>query len=135
MTSKAIVYSSKLGKTRKTAKYVAQELKADSFDLKKQTVINLSEYDHVIFATGIRAGKPYRSLVDFLANNKDQISKKKTSLFVCCKFDAEKGEAQIKKVSEELGIDDAFFFAGRGEKNEQGIESEVDDFIREMSRR
>ncbi len=135
MTSKAIVFSSQLGKTRKTAKYIAKELNADVFDLKKQTIINLGEYDHVIFGTGIHAGKPYRQLVDFLENNKDQLSGKKESLFVCCKFDAEKGEEQIKKVSEELGVKDAFFFAGKGEKNEEGFETGVDDFINEMSRR
>lgn len=135
MTKVAIVYASKLGKTRKTAKHIANELKADSFDLKKQTVINLSEYEHIIFGTGIRAGKPYRSLIEFLNNNKDQLKGKKESLFLCCKFDAEKGDEQLRKVSDELGIKDAFYFTNRGEKNEEGVESGVDEFIREMSRR
>ncbi|MDR1954786.1 MAG: hypothetical protein LBP82_02390 [Candidatus Methanoplasma sp.] len=135
MTNKAIGYTSMLGKTRKIANYVAKQLNADSFDLKKQTVINLSEYTHVIFATGIHAGKPYRVLVEFLENNKGQLAGKKKSLFVSCSKDGEKGEAQIKKISGELGISDAFFFPGKGEKNEDGITSAVNDFIKEMSRR
>lgn len=135
MTKVAIVYASKLGKTRKTAKYIADELKADSFDLKKQTNINLSEYEHIIFGTGIRAGKPYRSVVEFIQNNTDQLNGKKKSLFLCCKFDGDKGEEQLKKVSDEFGINDAFFFAGRGEKDDEGISVEVNDFIKEMSRR
>jgi menaquinone-dependent protoporphyrinogen oxidase len=105
------------------------------FDLKKQTIINLSEYNHVIFGTGIHAGKPYGSLVEFLEKNKDQLKGKKKSLFISCKFDGEKGCAQMNKVSEQLGISDAFFFPGKGEKNEDGVVSSLDDFIREMSRR
>ncbi|MDR2698707.1 MAG: flavodoxin domain-containing protein [Candidatus Methanoplasma sp.] len=135
MTNKAIVYSSTLGKTRKIAKYVAKELKADSFDLKKQTVINLSEYTHIIFGTGIHGGKPYGAIVRFLNENKDQLTGKKITLFVSCKFDGEKGEAQIKKVSGELGISNAFFFPGKGEKNNEGMSASVDAFIKEMSRK
>jgi len=135
MTSKAIVYSSTTGKTRKIADYIAKELKADIFDLKKQTVIDLSEYSHVIFGTGIHAGKPYRAVVDFLRKNQDQLSKKKTSLFIACMYDDKKGEDQTKKVSEALGITDAFFFAGRGDKNEAGLNASVDVFIGEMSKR
>jgi len=134
MTSKAIVFSSSLGKTRKVAKYVAQGLNADVFDLKKQTVINLSEYNHVIFGTGIHAGKPYGPIVDFLEKNKDQLKGKKKSLFISCMIDAEKGEAQMKKVSEQLGISDAFFFPGK-EKNDEGLDASLDDFIQEMKKR
>ena len=135
MTDKAIVYSSSLGKTRKIAKYVAKELNADVFDLKKQTVINLSEYNHIIVGTGIHAGKPYGAAVSFLDNNKDQLTKKKTTLFLSCMLNDEKGEAQLKKVSETLGIHDAFFFHGKGERNEEGMEKSIDDFIAEMKRR
>ncbi|MCL2295495.1 MAG: flavodoxin domain-containing protein [Methanomassiliicoccaceae archaeon] len=135
MTKKAVVFSSGLGKTRKIATYVAKGLKADVFDLKKQTVINLSEYSHIIFGTGIHAGKPYGALVKFLENNKSQLSGKKTSLFLSCKLNDEKGEAQLKKVSGELGISDGFFFHGKGEKNDEGMEKSVDDFIKEMQRR
>ncbi|MCL1811446.1 MAG: flavodoxin domain-containing protein [Methanomassiliicoccaceae archaeon] len=135
MTNKAIVYSSTLGKTRKIAKHIAKELGADSFDLKKQTIINLSEYNHVIFGTGIHAGKPYRALVDFLNNNKEQLSGKKRSLFISCKLDAERGEEQLTKVSKELGINDAFFFPSKSEKDENGIDVSLGSFIKEMSKR
>lgn len=135
MTNKAIVYSSGLGKTRKIADYVAKGLKADVFDLKKQTTINLSEYNHIIFGTGIHGGKPYGPLVKFLADNKGQLAGKKKTLFLSCMHTDEKGEAQLKKVSGELGIDDAFFFPGKGEKNEEGMDKAVDRFIDEMRKR
>jgi menaquinone-dependent protoporphyrinogen oxidase len=135
MVKKAVVFASGLGKTKKIANYIAAGLKADIFDLKKQTVIDLSEYEHVIFGTGIHAGRPYGPLVKFLDKNKDQLSKKKRSLFISCMYDEEKGDAQLKKVSAGLGINDAFYFAGKGEKNAEGIETAVDKFIKEMSKR
>ena len=134
MTDKAVIFASKLGRTRKTAKYIAKELGADIFDLKKQTVIDLSEYKYLILGTGIRAGKPFGSLVDFLEKNQSQLKEKRMSLFLCCKFDEEKGKVQCEKVSEVLGITDATFFSS-GEKNEEGISTAVDDYIKLISRR
>ncbi|MCL2032516.1 MAG: flavodoxin domain-containing protein [Methanomassiliicoccaceae archaeon] len=135
MTNKAVVYSSKLGKTKKIAAYIAKELNADLFDLKKQTAINLSEYNHIIFGTGIHAGKPYRPLVEFLEKNKEQFTGKKRSLFLSCMYGDKKGEEQLKRVSAQLGISDASFFVGKDEKNEEGFGASVDAFIKEMSRR
>lgn len=126
----AIIFSSGVtGKTKKTGKYIAKALDADLFDLKKQTTIDLTAYNKLIFGTGIHAGKPYKALVSFLENNKDEIAKKKTSLFICCLFDEEKGQKQCDGVSETLGISDAVFFSGKTEKNEEGFETIVDDFI------
>jgi len=135
MTNKAVVYSSKLGKTGKIATYIAKGLNADIFDLKKQTIIDLSKYDHIIFGTGIHAGRPYRKVVEFIETNRDQLSKKKVSLFLSCMYDGEKGVKQLDRVSEELKIKDASFFHGKGEKNEAGMESSVDTFIKEMLKR
>jgi len=135
MTKKAIIYSSKLGKTRKISEYIAKELNADLFDLKKQTVIDMSKYDHIIFGTGIHAGKPYKPLVEFLAKNEEQLLKKKTTLFLSCMYDDMKGTKQLEKVSGELKIRDAFFFHGKTEKSEEGIEKSVDEFINEMLKR
>jgi menaquinone-dependent protoporphyrinogen oxidase len=135
MTNKAVVYTSALGKTRKIAEYVAKKLNADCFDLKKQSAIALSEYDHIIFGTGIHGGRPYHALVKFLDNNQVQMSGKKRSLFISCVYNAEKGEEQMKRVSEELGIPDAFFFNGKHERNSEDMEISVDSFIGEMSKR
>ena len=135
MASKAVLYVSSLGKTRKIANYIAKGLNADVFDLKKQRSVDISKYDHIIFGTGIHAGRPYGALVDFLTENKDRMSGKKTSLFLSCMYDGEKGETQLKNVSSELGINDAFFFHGKGEKNGEKMERSVDIFIEEMRKR
>ncbi|MDR3205947.1 MAG: flavodoxin domain-containing protein [Candidatus Methanoplasma sp.] len=132
MVSKAVIYASTFGKTRKTAKYVAGQLGADAFDLKKQTLINMSEYDHIVFGTGIHAGKPYKRLTDFIEANRGELSRKRTSLFLCCRFNDEKGAAQCRKVADALGISDAAFFSGRGDENPDGFEVALDDYIRRL---
>ncbi len=128
----AVIYASKLGKTRKVGNYIAKSINADMFDLKKQTMINMSAYNRIIFGTGIHAGKPYKSLVTFLEVNKAELAKKKTSLFICCMYNDEKGQAQCERVSGELGIAEAVFFDGKSEKNEEGFEIAVDDFIAKL---
>ena len=133
--AKAVIYTSRLGKTRKIAKYIAKELHADEFDLKKQSVIDLSKYDHIVLGTGICAGKPYGALVSFLNENRNQLINKKESLFISCMYDDMKGVNQLERVSSELKIRDAFFFHGKGEKNDAGMEVSVDEFIKEMLKR
>jgi len=135
MIDKAVVYASSLGKTRKTATYIAKSLKAEAFDLKKQTVIDLSEYKQIIFGTGIHAGRPYGPLVKFLEENKKQLAGKKVSLFICCKLSDENGKKQAEKISSQLDIPDVYFFPGGGEKNDEGFVKVVDEFIVRMSKR
>ena len=135
MTEKAVVYASKLGKTRKTGDFIALELKADKFNLKKQMAIDLSEYSHIIFGTGIMAGKPYKVLAEFINNNKNQLKGKKLTLFICCKHDEEKGKAQCEEVSKMLEIPHAVFFTGKIETTDEGFNTDVDEFIREMKKK
>ncbi|MDR3282859.1 MAG: flavodoxin domain-containing protein [Candidatus Methanoplasma sp.] len=127
--SKAVIYASTFGKTRKTAKYLADQLGADTFDLKKQMLINMAEYDHIVLGSGIHAGKPYKRLVEFIGNNKGELSKKRVSLFLCCKFNDEKGAAQCRNIADEFGISDATFFSGRGDKNPDGFEVALDEYV------
>ena len=71
---------------------------ADSFDLKNQTVIDLSKYDRVIFGTGIHAGKPYKPLLTFLDANRETIDGKEKVLFISCMYKDDKGANQAAKV-------------------------------------
>jgi Flavodoxin len=135
MIDKAVVYASSLGKTRKTAIYIAKSLKAEAFDLKKQTVIDLSEYKQIIFGTGIHAGRPYGPLVKFLEENKKQLVGKKVSLFICCRLGDENGKTQAEKVSAKLDIPDVYFFSGSSEKNDEGFVKAIDEFVVRMSKR
>lgn len=131
MGSTAIIYATGMTKhTKGVAVYMARQLKADIFNLKQITKINVTEYDTVIFGTGIHAGKPYKPLVDFLEANRDALKGKRLYLFLDCKYNGEKGDAQCDRVAQELGIKDAVYFNAKGcEMNEAGVPVAVDEFI------
>lgn len=133
MVDTAVIYSSTLGKTRKTGDYIALGLGADKFDLKKQSVINLSEYKRIIFGTYIHSGKPSKALIEFMETNKNQLTNKKLFLYICCRNEGEKGAEQCQNVSKSFDIADAVFFPGKGEKNEEGFTEDVDAYIERLS--
>ena len=81
----AVIYATGMTKnTKKAAEYIAKKLGADIFNLKEITIINVSEYDTIVFGTGIHAGKPYKPLVDYLEKNRDSLAQKNLSLFIEC---------------------------------------------------
>lgn len=126
----AIIYSSGIGgNTGDVSRHVADSLKADIFDLKKQTIINMSGYRRIIFGTGLQMGKPPGALTRFLEANREGLAGKKVSLFINCSCDEAKGAKQCEEVSRLLGIDDVVFFSSKSEKNEQGFDVKVDGFI------
>lgn len=125
----AVIYISKTGKTKKVAEYIASNLGADIFDLKKQTVIDLKGYKKIVFGTGIRFGSPYDAIMKFQEANKAELAKKKVSLFICCLFNEEKGEGQCRTVSESLGISNAMYLDSKKPKNEAGFDATIDEFI------
>lgn len=127
----AIIYATGFTKhTKEVADYMARELKADIFNLKQITKINMTDYDTVLFGTGVHAGKPYKPLVEFLEANRDNLAGKRTYLFIECMYNEEKGDAQCAKIAEQLGISDAVYFNTKGcEMNEAGFPVAVDEFI------
>lgn len=132
MVATAVVFASKMGKTKKTGEYIAKKLDADSIDLKKQPDAGISSYDRIIIGTGIHAGKPYKSVVSFIEKNRSELSGKTVSLYICCMYDEEKGQTQCEKVAKDLGVADAVFFAGKDKSREEGLSADVDAFIDRM---
>ncbi len=127
----AVIYATGLTKnTKKVAEYIAKKIGADIFNLKEITLINLTEYDTVIFGTGIHAGKPYKQVVEFIDKNKDALMQKKQYLFIECMYNGEKGDAQRDAIAQELGIKNAVYFNKKdNEMNEAGFPKAVDEFI------
>ncbi len=120
--------------TKQVAEYIARKTGSDIFNLKEITLINMDEYDSVIFGTGIHAGKPYKPLVEFLDKNKDNLNGKKLHLFIECMFNGEKGDKQRDAVAEMLGIHDAVYFNKKAdEMNDAGLPAAVDEFIARLS--
>lgn len=130
MTDTAIIYASDLGKhVEKTAKYLAGRLNADTFDIKKQTKINMEEYSNIIFGSFVHFGKPSSKIVAFSNENKEELAEKNVSLFICCLLKDEKGAKQCEKAASLIGVSDATFFPDSGDKNDTGVNSDVDAFI------
>ncbi len=130
----AVIYATGMTKnTKKAAEYIAKKLGADIFNLKEITIINVSEYDTIVFGTGIHAGKPYKPLVDYLEKNRDSLAQKKLSLFIECMYNGEKGDKQCEAVAQQLGIQRAVYFNKKAdEMNEAGFPKAIDDFIAEL---
>ena len=135
MGKSAVIYATGMTKnTKQVAEYIARKTGSDIFNLKEITLINMDEYDSVIFGTGIHAGKPYKPLVEFLDKNKDNLNGKKLHLFIECMFNGEKGDKQRDAVAEMLGIHDAVYFNKKAdEMNDAGLPAAVDEFIARLS--
>ena len=130
----AVIYATGMTKnTKKAAEYIAKKLGADIFNLKEITIINVSEYDTIVFGTGIHAGKPYKPLVDYLEKNRVSLAQKNLSLFIECMYNGEKGDKQCEAVAQQLGIQKAVYFNKKAdEMNEAGFPKAIDDFIAEL---
>ncbi|MGE0015327.1 MAG: flavodoxin domain-containing protein [Candidatus Methanomethylophilaceae archaeon] len=129
MTETVVIFASKLGSTRKTAHYIAKELGADIFDLRDQSIIDLSRFGRVIFGSGVYGGKPNKLVTSFVQHNKGQLEGRKVGLFLCCAFRDEEAVAQCEKVSKEMGIEDAVFFSGIRKQLRKGVMPGVDEYI------
>lgn len=135
MGKSAVIYATGMTKnTKKVAEYIAKKTDSDIFNLKEITLINMDDYDSIIFGTGIHAGKPYKPLVEFLEKNKDNLNGKKLHLFIECMYNGEKGDKQRDAVAEMLGIHNAVYFNKKAEEmNDAGLPAAVDDYIAGLS--
>ena len=131
MVKTAILYASGMTKnTKRLAEYIAKRVDGDLFDLKEMTLIDVSNYETVVFGTGIHAGKPYKQVLGYVKANKKSLEGKDVKLFISCMYNDEKGKQQCAKVSKEFGIPDAVFFNKKEkEMNEDGFPASVDAFI------
>lgn len=84
-----IAFTSKFGATQETAQQIAQTLRSkytlevDLADLQQNSHPNLSEYNSIVVASGIRMGKWYKEALQFLKSN---FEGKKVALFVSAMY-------------------------------------------------
>lgn len=132
MSDTVVIFISKFGCTKNVAQYIAEKIDADIFDLRTQSVIDLSRFKRVLIGTGIYAGKPNKAAVEFVERNKGQLDGRRVGLFICCSKDGESGVEQSKNVSAMLGIENVVFFANQRKKIKNRESSEVDEYIEEL---
>ncbi len=132
MTDTAIIYSSFMGKTRKIAKYIADRLNADIFDLKVQSNIDISGYSRIILGTGVHAGRPYARVTKFIEDNRSELNDKEVVLFISCLYDGDKAANQCSEITMEYQLSNSVYFSTRSQKNDAGLSKDVDVFIERM---
>lgn len=113
MPNALIAYTTKSDATAETAAEIAkimreQEIEVDLNNLKTHSNPDLSQYDAVIVASGIMAGRWYKESLTFLQNNKDSLQGKKLGAFVSsgdASGNSDKATTDyIDKVASETGI-------------------------------
>ena len=134
MTETVVIFASKFGCTKNAAQYIADRLDADIFNLKIQSVIDLSRFKRVLIGTGIYAGKPSKVVVEFVEQNKGQLDGRKVGLFMCCSKDDESGDEQCKNVSAMLGIENAVFFANQRKKIKDRDSPKLNEYIEKLEK-
>ena len=84
-----IFYSSKGGCSKECSEILARnmgEKDVTLVDLSSHTVPDISSFDLVVLGGGVRFGKFYKPMVDFLGKHSAEIEKKPHVLFLCCGF-------------------------------------------------
>jgi len=102
----AVIYASKTGSTKKAAEYIAAKINGTAINVKEK--IDLTKYDRIIIGSGVYGGKPAKAISEFVQTNKSQLTT--ASLFLCCMFNDDKGDKQLEKIANELGMADAIYF-------------------------
>lgn len=132
MSDTAIIYTSFTGKTRKIAKYIAENLGADQFDLKLQSNVDISSYSRIILGTGVHAGRPYSRLTKFIEDYRTELNDKEIVLYISCAYGGERAENQCSDIAKDYQLSNSVYFTNRGEKNAAGLSKDVDVFIERM---
>ncbi len=78
-----IVYSTKSGASREYAEFISNKLNECSlFDLSKE-VPDIESFEVVILGSGVRMGKIYKPMKNFLEKNQKALLTKKTAFYLC----------------------------------------------------
>jgi len=127
----AVVFTSKLGTTRRTAEHIAGALDADLIDLKKDDR-SLADYDTIVLGSGIYFGKMPKSIRKFVDERRQELNGKRVALFICCMFSGEEAEKQLAAASEFIGpLVSAAYISGKKKKEDVDTDA-VDAFIRSL---
>jgi len=121
----AVVFTSKLGATRRTAEHIANALGADLMDLKKG-IGSLAGYDTIILGSGIYFGKMPKGIRKFIDSRREELNEKRLALFVCCMFSGEEAEKQLAAASELIGpLVSAAYISGKDKKKDPEIDADA----------
>lgn len=123
----AAIFTSKLGNTRAVAEYIAGRTGMDVFDLKKGAP-DISPYERIVLGCGVYAGKLAGRMRKFIEAT--SFEGKDVQLFVCCKYNDEKGEKQLADLTKDMPfLSFKVFFS---EKQKGDVTPEVQEFAKSL---
>ena len=92
------IYASSRGNTKAVAEYIASKTGGKAVDVANAASEDLSSYDTIVIGGRVWAGSVPKELVEYVKNNKEVISQKKSAFYVCCMYNDEKGQKQCDKL-------------------------------------
>lgn len=99
-----IAYGTKYGCAEKCARKLAKEIqgRVDTVNLKENTVIDLTQYDHVIIGGSVYIGRIQKEVTNFINSNLNELLSKEIGLFIC---GMQEGEALDKEMADSFPSD------------------------------
>lgn len=110
---KIVVYKSKTGFTEKYARWIADDLHCDTVCLEKSSILEMAQYDVVIFGGGIHAGR--MNGIKFIKDNLSSLAGKRIIVFATGATPPLPEEVErFRKDNIPWGTDTAFFYFQSG---------------------
>ncbi|WP_438491475.1 flavodoxin domain-containing protein [Paenibacillus sp. IHBB 3054] len=81
--SLVVLYATKSGATEQCAKILSEELSHCTLCNIDSGKPNLEEFDSVILGAGVRDGKLYKPIRDFIKKNQTELLKKRVGYYIC----------------------------------------------------
>ncbi len=122
-----VIYSSSTGNTKAVAEYIAGKTDGKAIDAKDAKPLDLDGFDTVIFGSRVHADTIAKPLVEFAKANKERLDGMTVAFYLCSMFSGEKGEKQVAKAAQTLGITTGTYFT-KGKKLVANP-GEIDDFL------
>lgn len=124
MENCVVIYKSKTGFTEKYANWIAEELNCDVYPLENVNLVNLSEYDLIIFGSGVRAGK--MAGIKFIDKSRINFPNKKLVIFATGATPPDESEAiervRTMNVPKNSGIPFFYFQSGFNYERMKGLD-------------
>lgn len=78
-----VLYATKTGAAERCAKVLTDELPQSTMCNIEMDKPDLGQFDGIILGAGVRDGKIYKPIRDFIKKNQDELLKKKMGYFIC----------------------------------------------------
>lgn len=77
-----ILYATKTGTTKECAELLSQKINCTVCNI-EQSIPNLENYNTVILGTGVRMGKVYKPIKNYIKQHLDILIQKRIAIFMC----------------------------------------------------